>query len=218
MTVAVGRHTATLNSEGRRRDIITIGGSAGGVEAVRELLSLLPVGFDATVVVVLHRSPFKPSFLVEVLQRCSRLPLTEPESGDLPRQGHVYLAPADRHLSLEGKRFQLHRTPKVHFTRPAVDPLFESAAEAFGPRVVGVLLSGAGSDGLGGLLAIKAAGGLSIVQDPREAQQASMPLHAIRFDHVDAALRVDQISPLLIQLTEGRRIQRRHEGLVPTHQ
>ena len=119
-------------------------------------------------------------------------------------QSHVYLAPRDFHLLMESARFRLDAGPKRHRTRPAVDPLFESAAQAFGPRVVGVLLSGGGRDGVGGLIAIGKAGGISLAQDPAEARNPSMPTRAICEDDVHAVLPLAQMADALALLaTEG---------------
>ncbi len=118
--------------------------------------------------------------------------------------GHVYLAPRDVHMTTVDEQWRLLQDPKVHRMRPAVDPLMISAAAARGPRVVGIVLSGGGSDGVDGLIAIKSKGGLSIVQRPDEARQPSMPLTAIREDDVDAALRADQIAEMLPLLAAGR--------------
>jgi two-component system chemotaxis response regulator CheB len=120
--------------------------------------------------------------------------------------GRAYLAPPDLHLLIEEAHFRLRRTPKVNFTRPAVDPLFQSAAATYGPRVVGVLLSGEGRDGVSGLMAIKAAGGLSIVQDPAEASHPSMPAKAIIHDLVDAILPLKCIASVLLSLAAGHAV------------
>jgi two-component system, chemotaxis family, protein-glutamate methylesterase/glutaminase len=187
-----------------RRDIVTIGASAGGVEALIQLFEKLPAGMPATIAVVIHRHPTRKSELVKVLDRHSYLPVVEPEDGELIQQSHIYLAPQDHHLLMEPTCFRLHSGPKRHHTRPAVNPLFESAAVAFGPRVVGVLLSGGGDDGVDGLIEISKVGGVSLAQDPGEARNPSMPTQAIREDDVHAVLPLARLAGALMTLaTEG---------------
>jgi len=185
------------------RDTFLLGASAGGIEALTGILKRLPATLPATVGVVLHRSPTFESKLDWLLGRFSALPVDEPADGDPIKPGVIYIAPRDVHLSMQDDTWRLHRGPKVHFSRPAVDPLFMSAAVNRGRRAVGVLLSGGGSDGVLGLLAIKAAGGLSIAQQPSEAQTPSMPRHAIAEDHVDAVLRLHEIASLITALAAG---------------
>jgi two-component system chemotaxis response regulator CheB len=129
--------------------------------------------------------------------------VSEPEDGEELERSRVYVAPRDRHLLMDGHRFHLDDGPKRHFARPAIDPLFESAASAHGPRVVGVILTGKGSDGVSGLRAIKAAGGISIVQDPSEASSPGMPESAICLDHVDMVLPIAEIARAMATLALG---------------
>ena len=162
-----------------RHDIILVGASAGGLEALRTLLGNLPGNIAASIFVVLHIGA-RPSVLPQVLGAASPLPVAHAVDGAPIRMGHVHIAPPDLHLLVEqgngGQgRIRLSRGPRENLTRPAVDPLFRSAAEAFGPRVIGVILSGALSDGTAGLIGIKKHGGIAIVQDPDEAQYPGMP-------------------------------------------
>ncbi len=192
------------DQEHLRRDIVAIGASAGGIEALGALLSKLPAHLPASIAVVIHRPRTYEGLLARVLGRRTILDVLEPEDGDAVREGRVYLAPRDLHLTFgDTGHFRLSREPAQHRHRPAVDPLFLSAAEVFGARAVGVLLSGSGSDGVRGLRAIKSRGGLSIVQDPDEARFPGMPTSAIELDNVDAALRVEQIGDSLLRLVEG---------------
>ena len=184
----------------RVRDIVTIGASAGGVAALRELFHRLAPDFPAALFVVIHRSPFHGNHLASVLRGNTRHRVIEPKDHHRFVRGVIYLAPRDRHLVLEEDRVRVLRDPKEHFTRPAIDPLFRSAAATFGPRVVGVLLTGNGEDGVSGMIEIKAAGGLSLVQDPREAEYDSMPRRAITGDSPDAILDIDGIAALLRRL------------------
>ena len=183
--------------------MVTVGASAGGIEATRTLLSKLPADLPAAVAVVIHRSPFHSSDLGVLFGRRAAITITEAADGEMVEPGHVYIAPADVHMLMEDGRITLDRGPKIHFTRPAVDPLFETAAATYGPRVVGVVLTGGGHDGVSGLLAIKAAGGLCLTQDPDDAIHPWMPRSAIRFDHVDGVLPIDRIATTLVTLAGG---------------
>jgi two-component system, chemotaxis family, protein-glutamate methylesterase/glutaminase len=135
------------------------------------------------------------------------LEVHEPADGDPLRRGRIFIAPRDQHLLVVGGHFRVARGPKEHFTRPAIDPLFSSAAAADGRQVAGVLLSGGGEDGVVGLVRIKRAGGISLVQAPAQAEHPFMPRNAIRYDQVDAALPVDQLARTLGELAEGKRIE-----------
>jgi two-component system chemotaxis response regulator CheB len=192
-----------LNVERVPRGLIAIGASVGGFDALTRLFAKLPRDFPATVTAVIHRSPIFVSDLGRALGRRSQLVVVEASDRDPIVSGRAYVAPPDQHMVIESSLLRLRRSPKVHFTRPAVDPLFESAAAAYGPRVVGVLLTGGGEDGVSGLMAIKAAGGVSIVQHPGEAAHPSMPTSAILYDHVDAILPLDRIAEALITLAAG---------------
>lgn len=195
-----------LNSERLKRDVIVIGASAGGVEALIQLFALLPPDLPATVVTVIHRSPLYNLRLEQVLGRRTELPLIEPSHEEPFKPGTIYLAPRDHHLTLNNQYLKLNRGPKEHHTRPAVDPLFRSAATSQGQRVVGVVLTGGGDDGVSGLLAIKQAKGLTIAQEPSEAKVSSMPCHAILYDHVDLVLPLADISRVLTSLANGQSV------------
>jgi two-component system chemotaxis response regulator CheB len=192
-----------VNAERIARDVIVLGASAGGVRALLDLFGGLPADFHAAIAVVLHRSPVHRSVLDVVLGRRTLLPVIEPSDGQALEGGRIYLAPRDHHLLLDGRRLRLTRGPKQHYTRPAIDPLFVSAAAAFGRRVVGVVLSGTGDDGARGLIAIKAAGGLSLVQSPDEAQYPAMPQNAVAHDRVSAALPARELAAALPVLARG---------------
>jgi two-component system chemotaxis response regulator CheB len=185
------------------RDVVGIGASAGGIEALLALLGALPREPELRIAIVVHRGARADSRLAAVLQRGSPIPVREPESEEPFARGSVYLAPADRHIEVSGGRFRVHRGPHQHFTRPAIDPLFHSLATEYGERCVGVLLSGMGDDGVSGMVAIKARGGVTLVQDPAEARFSTLPHRAILFDHVDAVLPVRGIAAALIALAHG---------------
>jgi two-component system chemotaxis response regulator CheB len=195
-----------INSNQLCRDVVVIGGSAGGVEALLRLLQGLPAGLPAAIGVVLHRSPHFVSNLARVLQRSSFLTVVEPVHGERISHQRVYVAPRDQHMLFEDGQIRIDRGPKQHFTRPAVDPLFISAAQAFGARTVGILLSGGGDDGTSGLIAIKSQQGITMAQDPSEARYSSMPASGIRHDHVDAVLKLDEMAPVIEALAHGRAV------------
>lgn len=194
-----------LNRERVSRDVLVIGASAGGVMALMELFAAFPPDIPASVGVVLHRSAAQKE-LAYVLGRRSRLQVIEPD-GNLPlERGRIYLAPPDHHLLIDGEQIVIHRGPKEHSTRPAVDPLFRSAAVQYGRRVVGVLLTGGGEDGVSGLIAISKARGLTLAQDPEEAYMPSMPLNAVRYDEIDGVMGIKDLAPVLAALAHGRTV------------
>lgn len=181
-------------------DIIVVGASAGGVEALRTLVAGLPAGLPASVFVVLHMSPDGPGLLPVLLARAAALPVEEARDGASFQRGHVYLARPDHHLVLEKGLTRVIRGLKENRARPAVDPLFRSAALEYGPRVIGVVLTGALNDGAAGLAAIKKAGGLAVVQDPEEALFDSMPRSALQVVAADHVVRVADLGALLARL------------------
>ncbi len=182
------------------RDIIVIGASAGGVEALSQLVGQLPADLPASIFVVLHLPVHIPSLLPQILDRRGPLPVGHPADGESIRPERIYIAPPDFHLLLEPDRIRLIRGPRENGHRPAVDPMFRSAARSFGPRVVGVVLSGTLDDGTAGLAAIKQQGGLAIVQDPAEALYSGMPRSALESVAVDHILPVGGIAGLLDRL------------------
>lgn len=183
------------------KDIIVIGASSGGIEALKILVGGLPSDFKASIFVVLHISPQSPGILHEILGRAGRLPTVIAKDGERVRSGHIYVATPDRHLLVEPGRVRVTRGPKENRFRPAVDPLFRSAAQAYGPRAIGIVLTGGLDDGTAGLWAVKQLGGVTVVQDPREAFAPSMPESAYRYVQPDYCLPVAEIAPLLVRLT-----------------
>ena len=182
-------------------DIIVVGTSSGGVEALKRLVEALPADLPAAMLVVLHRPADSPSLLTEILRSMSSLDVADADDGEAIVPGRVYVAPPDRHLLIERERVRLTRGPKENRFRPAIDPLFRSAAYGYGPRAIGVVLTGSLDDGTAGLWAIKDRGGVAIVQDPAEAMFPSMPSSALANVEVDYCLPMDKIAPTLVTLS-----------------
>jgi len=159
------------------RDIIVIGGSAGALAAILDIAGAFLRDFTGSIFIVSHVGANR-SRLPELLANAAQMPSAHAENGEPIRPGRIYAAPPDRHMMIEGGHIRLSRGPRQHFTRPAIDPLFRSAAEFFGPRVIGVVLSGTGCDGAAGLDHIQLAGGLAVIQDPRDALYPEMPQSA----------------------------------------
>ena len=182
------------------RDVIVLGASAGGVEALTRLCGDLPAGLPATLFVVQHVAPTARSVLPELLSRAGPLPATHPAEGEAFERGRIYVAPPDHHMLLEGRSILLRRGPHENRTRPAADVLFRSAAASHGGRVVGVVLTGLLDDGTAGLIAVKRCGGLSVVQDPEDAAWPGMPRNALLRDSVDHAAPLAGMAGLLARL------------------
>lgn len=183
-----------------RRDIVTIGASAGGVEALMKIAKTLPADLPAAVFVVLHMPPDGFSILPSLLERAGALPASHPENGEPIRRGRIYVAPPDHHLMLHDGRIRVVHGPRENRYRPAVDPLMRSAAQFYGPRSIGVILSGSLDDGTAGLLALKRRGGIAIVQDPEDALFPGMPNSALSIVKVDYCLPLDEIGPSITRL------------------
>ncbi|MCJ2043777.1 chemotaxis protein CheB [Methylobacterium sp. J-078] len=177
--------------------IIVIALSAGGLAPLRQIVEALPPTCRASVFIVQHVGA-NPSVLPEILSWRGRLPAAFGRHGEIIERGRVYVAPSDHHMRLGFGTILLDREIKVHFTRPAADPLFVSAAETYGARVVGIVLSGANSDGAEGLRMITARGGLSLVQHPDEAKYPDMPLAGLKRDHPEGALTAAQLAERII--------------------
>lgn len=182
------------------RDIIVCGGSAGGIEALSKIIGGLPAGLPAALLLTIHISPDVPSLLPEIVTGMDSKAAVHPEDGEKIEHGRIYVAPPDMHLLVEGDRIRLSHGPKVNLSRPSIDSMFSSAAESYGRRVIGVVLSGGLSDGTAGLAAIKKAGGIAIVQDPGDTQFPSMPMSAIENVNVDFILPADKIASKLVSL------------------
>jgi two-component system chemotaxis response regulator CheB len=177
--------------------VVVVGASAGGVEALTRLVRDLPADLDAAVVVVLHIPTRSASVLASILGRASALPTRTAENGDLLERGVIYVAPPDRHVLVRGDRLEVVRGPRENGHRPAIDPLFRSAAATRGNEVIGVVLTGVLDDGSAGVVAISRHGGTVVVQDPADAAFSEMPTNAIHDDSPEAILPVHEIPPFL---------------------
>jgi two-component system chemotaxis response regulator CheB len=181
--------------------IVVIGASAGGVEALLRLVRDLPADFPAAVCIVLHIPPDAPSLLAHILGRESKLPVAHAEDRQALVGGRIYIAPPDRHLLVgEDGMVQVARGPRENRHRPAVDPLFRSAALAFGPRAIAVVLTGTLDDGTAGALAVKERGGIVVVQDPAEALYPGMPQSVVRHVDVDHVVPINSMGETLARL------------------
>jgi len=183
------------------RDTIVVGASAGGVQALIRLVADLPADLPAALFIVLHVSPNIPSLLPGILARDSSLRVAHAIDGEAIRHGTIYVAPPDQHLIIEDGHVKLVHGPKENLHRPSIDALFRSAARWAGPRVIGVVLTGARDDGRVGMRAIQLRGGITIVQDPEEAAFPSMPMSVMQEIRVDYSLRLREIAPLLNELS-----------------
>ena len=186
---------------GRSLETVVIGASAGGVAALLRLLPGLPADFGCAIVVVMHVPEGRQSNLAEVFRQRMQLPVREARDKEEISSGTLYFAGSGYHLSVECDRsFSLSGEDRVNFSRPAIDYLMASAADVYGPALLGILLTGANNDGAAGLAAIGLAGGLTVVQSPAEAEQPIMPQEAIRLRAPDLILPLDDIHSLLLML------------------
>jgi two-component system chemotaxis response regulator CheB len=181
-------------------EIVVIGASSGGLSALQLILPEFPPEFPLPVVIVQHRRKDADDGLCAFLRKRSRLPLSEPNDKEAVEAGHIYLAPADYHLLIEKSIFTLSTESPVGYARPSIDVLFESAADVYQERIIGVILTGSNRDGARGLSRIKSLGGLTVVQDPLDAEARTMPEAAIEATEVDRILPLSEIAPFLNEL------------------
>ncbi len=182
-------------------DVVVIGASAGGVPALTTLLRSLPADLPAAIFIVMHIRPDAPSQLPAILNRAGTLPVAHAVDGEPIRRGRVYIAPPGLQTYVQAGRLAVRRGPQENMHRPAIDPLFRTAAHHYGARAIGVILTGALDDGADGLHAIKQGGGLAIVQDPGDAEMPSMPANALQRVDADFVLPIAALGPLLAELT-----------------
>jgi two-component system, chemotaxis family, protein-glutamate methylesterase/glutaminase len=190
---------APVNEDGRR--VIVIGASAGGVEALQQLVRTLPARLASPIFVVMHLYARSKSFLPDILSRAGPLPAMHAVDGAATERGHIYVAPPDRHLIIEREHMHVGWGPKENYQRPCINVTFRSAALAYGNRVIGVILTGQLDDGTAGSWDIKRRGGTIIVQHPDDAAFSSMPLSTLREVEADYTLPLSEIGPLLEQLS-----------------
>jgi two-component system chemotaxis response regulator CheB len=188
-------------------ELIVMGGSWGGLNAVTKILEGLPKAFSIPIVIVLHRGKHHQSYLESLLQAKTALRVKETEEKEKILAGYVYLAPANYHLLIEEDRtFSFDLSAPVHYSRPSIDVTFESVAEVFGKRAAGIILTGANQDGATGLQAIAASGGITLVQDPAEAESSVMPQAALDKSPSHSVLSLAQINFFLMELHSGGRM------------
>ena len=188
-------------AQSAHRDIIVIGASSGGLETLLAIVPELPLDLAASIFLVLHVSSRGTSKLPDILKRAGSLPAAHARDGDVIQSGHIYVAPPDFHLLLRPGSMRVLPGPKENNHRPAIDPLFRTAARVYGSRVIGVVLSGMLDDGAAGLLAIKKNGGIAVVQDPQDALYPDMPRNALAATPVDYCVVKSEIAQLLNRLT-----------------
>ena len=184
----------------RNFDVVAIGASAGGLNALNHVLGVLPRNFPSSILIVQHLAPRHKSWIADLLGRATRLKVKQAEHGEILLPGNVYTAPPDEHLLVGPGKLQLAHTQLVRFSRPSIDLLFESVAGMYGSRSIGVVLSGSGKDGSEGLRTIKESGGCTIVQKPETAEFRPMPEAAIETGCVDFVLPLEQIGAKLTEL------------------
>lgn len=180
---------------------VVIGASAGGMHTLKNLLSKLSEDFFLPIIIVQHIAPTSDNYLVEFLNKSTKLKVKEADEKEFIEKGFVYLAPPNYHILVEeDSTLSLSADEKVNYSRPSIDVLFLSASDAFREKLIGVILTGANDDGARGLLEIKRNGGLTIVQDPLEAETPAMPLAAVKMADPQHVIAVNKISELLIKL------------------
>jgi len=193
----------TLPYARRHYDVVALGASAGGLNALSQVLRTLPKDFPSSIVVVQHLSPGYKSWIANLLGRSTTLKVKQAEHGEIMLPATVYIAPPDEHLLVGPGKVQLAHSQLVHFSRPSIDLLFESVAGTYGSRSIGVILSGSGKDGSTGVRTIKEAGGITIAQSPDKAEFRHMPEAAIDTGCVDFVLPLEKIGERLNQLCSG---------------
>jgi two-component system chemotaxis response regulator CheB len=194
--------TGALETPVTQRDLVVIGASAGGVDALQELVRHVPPEFPAAILVVLHVPSTGTSVLPQILARHGSLPAVFARDGDEVLRGQIYVAPADHHLLIQDGRIHLSQGPRENGHRPAIDPLFRSAARTAGPRCIGVVMSGLLDDGATGLRFIKGYGGATVVQDPKDAHFPSMPNAALALTKADRVVPAKAIGDALCELVD----------------
>jgi two-component system chemotaxis response regulator CheB len=188
-------------------EAIVVGVSSGGLKALRLIFSVLPSDFVVPIIVVQHIGPRSENTWIKILNSSSNINIKEADEKEKVRTGHIYVAPSNYHLLIEkDKTFSLTIDERVNFARPSIDVLFESAAEVYREKLIGIILTGSNSDGAKGVKRIKDCGGLVIIQDPETAESSSMPSSALALIQPDYIVALNQISDLLIKITQSTNI------------
>jgi two-component system chemotaxis response regulator CheB len=185
-----------------RYELIVIGCSLGGMHALEKILCALPTEFDTPIAIAQHRHKKSDRGLAEFFRRSCKMRVMDADDKQWIQPGTVYFAPADYHLLVEKGEFSLSVDEQVHYSRPSIDVLFESAADAYGAALIGVVLTGANDDGAAGARRIKSRGGLVVAQDPKTAEAPAMPDAAIATGAVDQVLPLEQIGPFLVERSQ----------------
>lgn len=183
-----------------KRDIVVVGASAGGVKALTEFVNSIPKDFPGSIFVVLHVPATSPSNLPGILTNAGPLKAVHPKDGESIKPGRIYVAPPDHHMILEGSSVLVKKGPEENRFRPSIDALFRSAAYVYGPRTIGIVLSGLLNDGTSGLWSIKRMGGLTIIQDPHDADYPSMPVNVLDYVAVDYTVLAKEMGTLISKL------------------
>jgi two-component system chemotaxis response regulator CheB len=183
-------------------NLIVIGGSAGAIEALLELVPQFPAEIDAAICIVVHFPADSPSLLPQLLRRHTKLSVSPATEGAELKSGQIYIAPPDWHLLIEDHTCRLSHGPREHGYRPSIDAMFRTAAEAFGTNTVGVILSGSLDDGSAGLRHIRLRGGRCVVQDPSDATFPGMPTNAMRQVNVDRSVAISQMGQVLLEIVD----------------
>lgn len=194
-------------------DIVVVGASAGGMEALKKLVAQLPSNFPGALFIVWHVAPAYPSVLPQILDRVCSLPVAHAIDKEAIQPGRIYVAPPDRHLLVESGHVRVTRGPKENRFRPSIDVLFRSAARSYGSRVIGVVLTGLLDDGASGLYAVKEQRGKAVVQDPFDALHSSMPMQAMKAVAVDRCVPIAEMGALLVHMT-NEAVEKEGEHLV----
>jgi two-component system chemotaxis response regulator CheB len=202
--IQTGMEGGPVAGNGAPGTLLLLGASAGGVQALSEVVKELPGDLPAAVFAVLHVSPYGRSAMPAILSRCGSLPAVHPQDGEAIRRGCIYVAPPDLHLVVEPGTVRLSRGPSENGFRPAVDVLFRTAARSYGTRVVAVILTGNLDDGTAGLAVVKRQGGIAVVQDPKDADYPGMPASAVRNVDIDYVLPLSEIPGVLVDLCRRR--------------
>jgi two-component system chemotaxis response regulator CheB len=203
--VTAGQGSEAVEPDARvvQRDVVVVGASAGGVQALQQLVAALPPELPASVLIALHLSSEATSVLHDILSRAGQLDASQAVDGERLERGHIYVAPPDRHLLVRGANVCLSAGPRENGHRPAIDPLFRSAARAFGARVIGVVLTGTLDDGTDGLRLIKDRGGCAVVQDPEDAAYGEMPASAIAYADPHWIVPLAEIGRVIVEVIDS---------------